>query len=979
MANWAIVIGIDKYWLPSACLRGAVNDALRMRDWLLGDGGVPRQNLTLLLGPDRVQPPAGLNWKDAARSSVVRAIDKMLVRSGGEGERFFFHFSGHGLTARGNFVNQGAIALADFDDTLTDNSLTVLSLFHLFEATRFKEQFFFVDACRNLPFSTELRLGEYPKSPTPEQPPYPQFIMFATQPGMKAIEIKQPGNERGAFTEALLEGLGGKGAAKRWDEEAGGYVVRWNSLFEFVEAKVKSQKLAAKATPDGPVIQEPKQFGERGTENPRFGQFSPAAFGDETLEVGLLPKSISNIAEIRVSEAGELVKRKAPPLSNLPVAFQLVPRSYSVRAAAPGYVSKPRYIPVELYDRAQVELELVPSAPSLGPAGGPPPPPSGGPPPEPFGGPTPSSPEAERGFGVPAAPAALFESAARRSAGPRKPALLTLQSVDQLGFLELTDSSGKVIANGRARPNDQLFRERSLSPGFYRARLVSPEGEPVEKLFELLPGASEVVTLGAAPPVSKLLDSIISRGGFEIGPDHTISVSETVGPASSLKLSTVLALAAAAASEVDSPHGRKLKALGLPSFEELAGPACASGVQVVVGDESATPQRWEEAEVRCWRLKESPPRKCGRLVVARDLKAVASSAVCRERGGHWLGLRLPRGGDLTIPLAVLPNRVALVVLTFDAQGTADLHQYSLELPRPPGAAPADLRLLDPEFKRSRFAAMRRIELMQRSAAIGRITPTLPDVDLLLWDKWIDPVAGCLGGYLLVRLGRAVELQVPARNLTTYFGDLPDAHVLNGVYLEKSDSAEGDPKSAYLAALDRGLPMFRDGLALLESAIERLELRHEGASRVRTVLAAVPAGSLWSSIPECLASLEQDELLSSVAEIAQEPVAEAAAISASGGVSIGAPSIDSKFRFVLLAARRAEQLMRGAKPKSDVGPKFVPARVAMDEIAAGLVDWDYGPAPAIEAFAAPAETGSRRARIEEQSRFEEQSFDTIAPA
>lgn len=60
-------------------------------------------------------------------------------------------------------------------------------------------------------------------------------------------------------------------------------------------------------------------------------------------------------------------------------------------------------------------------------------------------------------------------------------------------------------------------------------------------------------------------------------------------------------------------------------------------------------------------------------------------------------------------------------------------------------------------------------------------------------------------------------------------------------------------------------------------------------------------------------------------------------------------IDSRFRFVLLAATRAEQMMRGAPPKVDVGPAK-PTRVAMQEIVDDLVDWDYGPAPAPAAAA-----------------------------
>jgi DNA-directed RNA polymerase omega subunit len=59
------------------------------------------------------------------------------------------------------------------------------------------------------------------------------------------------------------------------------------------------------------------------------------------------------------------------------------------------------------------------------------------------------------------------------------------------------------------------------------------------------------------------------------------------------------------------------------------------------------------------------------------------------------------------------------------------------------------------------------------------------------------------------------------------------------------------------------------------------------------------------------------------------------------------NVDSKFRFVLVAAHRAEQLMRGARPKLEAG-KRKPTRVAMDEVNRSLVDWGYGPPPQEEA-------------------------------
>ncbi len=55
-------------------------------------------------------------------------------------------------------------------------------------------------------------------------------------------------------------------------------------------------------------------------------------------------------------------------------------------------------------------------------------------------------------------------------------------------------------------------------------------------------------------------------------------------------------------------------------------------------------------------------------------------------------------------------------------------------------------------------------------------------------------------------------------------------------------------------------------------------------------------------------------------------------------------VDSKFRFVLVSAQRAEQLMRGARPKVEVAGRQKPTKVAMQEVQSDLVEWDYGPAP-----------------------------------
>lgn len=54
-------------------------------------------------------------------------------------------------------------------------------------------------------------------------------------------------------------------------------------------------------------------------------------------------------------------------------------------------------------------------------------------------------------------------------------------------------------------------------------------------------------------------------------------------------------------------------------------------------------------------------------------------------------------------------------------------------------------------------------------------------------------------------------------------------------------------------------------------------------------------------------------------------------------------IDSKFRYVLLASERAEQLMQGALPRMR-SSSTKPTQIAMAEVLTDSLDWDYGPAP-----------------------------------
>ena len=53
-----------------------------------------------------------------------------------------------------------------------------------------------------------------------------------------------------------------------------------------------------------------------------------------------------------------------------------------------------------------------------------------------------------------------------------------------------------------------------------------------------------------------------------------------------------------------------------------------------------------------------------------------------------------------------------------------------------------------------------------------------------------------------------------------------------------------------------------------------------------------------------------------------------------------PEVDSKYRLIILAAKRSKQLQRGANPRIDIDPqKHKPTRIALEEVIRGRVHFD----------------------------------------
>jgi Caspase domain len=803
MANWAVVIGINSYWLPQACLTGAVKDALAMREWLLdpNGGNVPPGNLKLLLAPRKGGRVGTVEWTKATSGNILTEINDLIQRSGGVGERLYFFYAGHGITARVSNSDETTIVGTDFTNVLTQNSCTLRSLTEFFETTQFQNQFFFIDACRNIPWKGEIVPGFWtqPQPRDPGLPPIQQFTFYATSPGSQARETA---DERGAFSKIMLKGLSGDGSAKAWAPDGDGYVVRWDGLVRYVGEEFDRLKL--------PVIgeyQRPQEELTRGAsqQDPILSRFPAGSFEDVRLTIRLEPGTARSSAEVSVIDEYEPVEAVAKKRGSA-LLYLLPPKTYGVIARADAHSPAKLRPPVDLYAPSEVTLELQPLAGAAAMAEPPPP----APPP-----------------GATAAPPAA-NGGNRPTAVAPPPGALTVTLSDRYAPLEVTDTTGRVLAVGHS--GDRGLHVPGLAPGFYRARTRSPEGAVEESVVEVAPGDDQVVSVAAPPAAySAVTKALIKRADLRRDADNTLLVPG-VGPVACPRLSTILTLAGGLAvrgngAAADAPLSR----LG---FRMAASRNAASALYVIVGADS-TPAKAASLlrgiRMRVWRMGTPVPTGPRRLGPVGDLEGVGQLTRPGRPGAHWLSLETKGEPPLVLALALLPHRVTMVVVERDAGGLFSVFQYMPSLLKDPSSGAAQFR---------------RLELVQRCLAGGRLDLGHDTAVELLRGKWADPIAGCLGGYLMLKLGNAGELKRAARNMVRAYPELSDSHLLEAEFR----AAEQQAKAAEVAAsdaLDAGLPIVADGVSRLLDYPGSFQMTNDNARLASYVFDNRVKGALWS--------------------------------------------------------------------------------------------------------------------------------------
>ena len=245
MRKRAFIIAIERYAQMQEGLNTTLPDthkhALEFRDWLTGTQGLAPEDICFC-AEDAALPG---RTSDATRAAIKRELKRFKDVAKDATEDLYFYFSGHGFC----YLNIDEVPSADVilaaDYVKRDESGD--ACFKLDEIQKWLKMclgsvtagngrcghYYFIDACRNMVSEREIVVAPlgYPYEISVRKKA-PVYTLYSTTTGAVASAAS-------AFPEALLDGLRGKGHAKRWYE--GTFAVLFDSLRGYVERRLETE------------------------------------------------------------------------------------------------------------------------------------------------------------------------------------------------------------------------------------------------------------------------------------------------------------------------------------------------------------------------------------------------------------------------------------------------------------------------------------------------------------------------------------------------------------------------------------------------------------------------------------------------------------------------------------------------------------------------------------------------------------------
>jgi peptidoglycan hydrolase-like protein with peptidoglycan-binding domain len=249
MSKRCMIIGVDGYEFKP--LTSAVNDALAFSKKLLNTGIFAESEIDFFLSPTA---ESKLELPKSARTATadeIRDYLKGLYRAKLPPDRFLLYFAGHGLSAWKDAAQSklANVIIPSNVRSVEDDGNRLINFDDLRDRFKMRgplEQFYIIDACRDLGWEKNPEVAGMGWTAEPDDAPRRQATLFAVAPRGQALGKE---GQLGVMTSHLLDALDGTGSALDSVVENGQrqYAVTIQSIHEYVHRRVEKQLIGLPA------------------------------------------------------------------------------------------------------------------------------------------------------------------------------------------------------------------------------------------------------------------------------------------------------------------------------------------------------------------------------------------------------------------------------------------------------------------------------------------------------------------------------------------------------------------------------------------------------------------------------------------------------------------------------------------------------------------------------------------------------------
>jgi len=376
--------------------------------------------------------------------------------------------------------------------------------------------------------------------------------------------------------------------------------------------------------------------------------------------------------------------------------------------------------------------------------------------------------------------------------------------------------------------------------------------------------AGKTATIAMQPPESPaqgLVRRVIDQVGFGVRAGNLVELSERIGSVAAPSISTVLELARSATKHKQEWQGagerlRNVLESPLESAPDTAASRGASGesFQVMVAVELMSLPSEEAAEEaralgqtlldsqdkvdsylksllwQLWPMDAKPEE--GRPLQPSASPGVSTATTPTKPGPYWFRIdSKDRRRNVCFALTILTGQDLNLILHQQDCGRIFVSQF-MEHDGPN-------RDVDP-------LKTRRLDMAQRFLMGGELGQASSTLEPLLVDPHdLDPIAGSLGGHLLVKQGQIDRAGALGERLIELHPTLPDGYVLRALALS-TKGRESDAEAAYRKALDLGFPLVAENTLRLASGASRARIAHPRVELLNRVVERLHPGLLWTA-------------------------------------------------------------------------------------------------------------------------------------